>query len=206
MNIILQDIGRRYNREWIFRHLDYTFSFGNSYAILGPNGSGKSTLLKVLTGSLAPSEGTMRFEDKGVELGAEHVYQKISLAAPYIELIEEFTLNEMIDFHFRFKKILPFFTVEKVKDTLGFPKHTFQKEIRHFSSGMKQRVKLVLACCSECQVLFLDEPTSNLDKEGEGWYLNLLESSKSDRILIVGSNQEHEYSFCDEYLQIMDYK
>ena len=206
MNITLQDIGRRYNREWIFRHLDYTFSFGNSYAILGPNGSGKSTLIKLLAGSLAPSEGTLTFQANGQELEVERLYQKISIAAPYIELIEEFTLEEMIDFHFKFKQLLPQYSLAGIKEILGFSKSTFQKEIRHFSSGMKQRVKLLLACCSESEVLFLDEPTSNLDKDGEQWYLNLIESSRTHRIIIVGSNQAHEYGFCDEYLQIMDYK
>ncbi|MGZ3819766.1 MAG: ATP-binding cassette domain-containing protein, partial [Mucilaginibacter sp.] len=54
MNITLQNIGRRFNRDWIFRNIDYTFTPGQTYAILGPNGSGKSTLLQVLNGSLAP--------------------------------------------------------------------------------------------------------------------------------------------------------
>ncbi|WP_156305808.1 ABC transporter ATP-binding protein [Sphingobacterium endophyticum] len=206
MNITLQDIGRRYNREWIFRHLDYTFSFGNSYAILGPNGSGKSTLIKVLTGSLTPSEGKMSFTDAGRDIEIEHVFKGASLAAPYVELIEEFTLQEMIDFHFKFKTYLPGFDMSRLQEILGFTKSTFQKEIRHFSSGMRQRVKLLLACCSESKLLFLDEPTSNLDKDGEKWYLDLLDQTKSERILIVGSNQEHEYSFCNAYLQIMDYK
>lgn len=206
MNINLQDIGRRYNREWIFRHLDYTFSFGNSYAILGPNGSGKSTLIKVLIGSLTPSEGTLKFEEGGNEQEIEQLFQKVGLAAPYMELIEEFTLQEMLEFHFKFKSLLSGYTLEQIKDSLGFAKSTFQKEIRHFSSGMKQRVKLVLACYSQSKLLFLDEPTSNLDKEGELWYLDLIENTKSERIVIVGSNQEREYGFCNEYLQIMDYK
>ncbi|OYD40550.1 ABC transporter ATP-binding protein [Sphingobacterium cellulitidis] len=206
MNIILQDIGRRYNREWIFRHLDYTFSFGNSYAILGPNGSGKSTLIKVLTGALTASEGNLRYEENGNELAIEQVFQKMSLAAPYVELIEEYSLNEMLAFHFKFKSYLEGFDLERVKETLGFAKNTFEKDIRHFSSGMKQRVKLILACCSQSNLLFLDEPTSNLDREGEKWYRDLLELTNSERILIIGSNQEHEYSFCNEQLQILDYK
>lgn len=206
LNIILQDIGRRYNREWIFRHLDYTFSFGKSYAILGPNGSGKSTLIKVITGALTASEGTLKFEEGGQEQQIEQIFQKISLAAPYVELIEEFSLNEMLEFHFKFKDYLPGYDMARIKDTLGFAKNTFEKDIRHFSSGMKQRVKLILACCSQSKLLFLDEPTSNLDKEGEQWYLNLIEKTKSDRILVIGSNQEHEYNFCDEQLQIMSYK
>src|SRR5665213_617406 len=103
MKITLQNIGRRFNRDWIFRNINYTFTGGETYAILGPNGSGKSTLLQVLNGSLAPSTGNINYSvyDKPVE--AEAIFQQLALAAPYLELIEEFTLDEMVDFHFKFK-------------------------------------------------------------------------------------------------------
>src|ERR1700756_1951813 len=101
--ILLENIGRRFNRDWIFREVNYTFQSGSIYAVLGPNGSGKSTLLQVLNGSLGPSAGNISytFNDRPVEV--EAVFQHLSLAAPYLELIEDFSLNEMIDFHFKFK-------------------------------------------------------------------------------------------------------
>src|SRR5476649_2316778 len=105
-SISLQNIGRRFNREWIFRGVDYTFENNQSYAILGPNGSGKSTLLQVLNGSLAPSEGTLGYAYKGSAVEVESAYLHLSLAAPYLELIEDFTLEEMVDFHFQFKKYI----------------------------------------------------------------------------------------------------
>jgi ABC-type multidrug transport system ATPase subunit len=91
MNISLNNVGRRFNKEWIFRNLSTEFTSGNSYAILGPNGSGKSTLLSVLTGSLSPSEGEISFSDTK-EISVENIYKYISLAAPYLELVETFTL------------------------------------------------------------------------------------------------------------------
>src|ERR1700753_1955820 len=103
----LQNIGRRFNRDWIFRGVDYTFYSGKIYAILGPNGSGKSTLLQVLNGSLSPSIGTIGFFNDDVAVEIDKVYQHLSLAAPYLELIEEFTLSEVIDFHFKFKAYKP---------------------------------------------------------------------------------------------------
>src|ERR1700735_4833430 len=103
MKIILQNIGRRFNRDWIFRGIDYTFTLGETYAILGPNGSGKSTLLSVLNGSLSPSAGSIDYSYQGNPVEAEQVFQQLSLAAPYLEVIEEFSLLEMIDFHFKFK-------------------------------------------------------------------------------------------------------
>lgn len=206
MNITLHKLGRRFNQEWIFRDLDYTFSSNNKYAILGPNGSGKSTLIKVLTGQLTPSEGKIQFSDSETEIHVDDIYSHVSIAAPYIELIEEYTLRELIDFHFKFKAYLPNFNREKVVELLRMEK-SVDKGLKHFSSGMKQRVKLVLACCSMSKILFLDEPTSNMDVEGEEWYLDLLKRTQIEgRILIIGSNQEKEYAFCNFNIQITDYK
>lgn len=207
MSITLQNLGRRYNREWIFRHIDYTFSFGKKYAVLGPNGSGKSTLLKVICGSLAPSEGKITYENiRAQSVLSENVYQQLTMAAPYMELIEEFTLRELITFHFKFKSYLSGFDFEEVVKTL-YLKKALDKEIRFFSSGMKQRVKMALACCSASNIVLLDEPMSNLDTAGEDWYLSLIERTiKADRILVIASNQEKEYAFCDEQINIVSYK
>lgn len=206
MNITLHNLGRRFNQEWIFRGLDYTLTSNQKYAILGPNGSGKSTLIKVLTGQLSPSEGKIEFSISSNSIENDDVYQYISIAAPYIELIEEYTLKELLDFHFKFKRYLTHYDPKKIISLLGMEKAR-NKEIKHFSSGMKQRVKLAMACCSDSRLLFLDEPTSNLDVEGERWYSDLLrETSSASRTLVIGSNQEREYEFCDTTLSILDYK
>ncbi|SDE14115.1 ABC transporter [Mucilaginibacter pineti] len=205
MNITLKNIGRRFNRDWIFRGVNHTFTTGQSYAILGPNGSGKSTLLQVLNGSLAPSEGTIdfTFDDKPVEI--DKVFTHLSLAAPYLEVIEEFTLSEMIDFHFKFKNYKPGVDKKEVINLLNLPKSE-NKLIKYFSSGMKQRLKLILAFCADTPMLMLDEPTSNLDIQGVDWYLNLVQQFAAGRLTIVCSNQEQEYSFCNHRLNIVDYK
>jgi ABC-type multidrug transport system ATPase subunit len=205
MKIVLQNISRRFNRDWIFRGIDYTFTGGESYAILGSNGSGKSTLFAVLNGSLSPSTGTINyfFEDKEVDV--EQVFQHLSLAAPYLELIEEFSLEEMIDFHFKFKNYKSGIDKAAIIDLLSLPGSS-NKLIRYFSSGMKQRLKLALAFCADTPILMLDEPTSNLDAQGVEWYLSLVQQFAKDRLTIVCSNQEHEYSFCKHRLSIADYK
>lgn len=207
MNITLQNIGRRYNKEWIFSHIDYTFSFGKKYAILGPNGSGKSTLLKLISGSLSPSEGQLTYTDNQQKVvDVEDVFQHLTIAAPYVELLEELTLREMIAFHFKFKDYLSGYDEQGLLELMGL-RRAVDKEIRFFSSGMKQRVKLALACCSESSIVLLDEPTSNLDQEGEAWYSRLVkETIGQDRLLLVGSNQEKEYDFCEEQLNILAYK
>jgi|SRR5665213_276380 len=205
MKITLENIGRRFNQDWIFRGIDHTFISGTIYAILGPNGSGKSTLFQVLNGSLSPSAGKLNyfFEDKPVE--AEEIYPHVSLAAPYLELIEEFTLSEMIDFHFQFKQYTPGIDKNELIRLLAMPESN-NKLIKYFSSGMKQRLKLALAFCSDTRILMLDEPTSNLDKQGVAWYLSLVQQFAKNRLTVICSNQEQEYSFCDERINITEYK
>jgi len=205
MKINLQDIGRRFNRDWIFRNIDYDFVQGETYAILGPNGSGKSTLLNVLNGSLSPSTGKISYSTGAETIDADQVFKQLSLAAPYLELIEEFTLIEMIDFHFKFKARKEGMDTARIVALLNMDQSR-NKLIKYFSSGMKQRLKLALAFCSDTPLLMLDEPTSNLDSQGVDWYLSLVQQFAVNRLTIICSNQEHEYSFCKHRLDISDYK
>lgn len=205
MTIKLSAIGRRFNRDWIFRNINLRFESGKSYAVLGPNGSGKSTLLSVISGALSPSEGTIQYQQDSKPILPDNFYQHISLSAPYLDLIEEFTLAEMLKFHTRFKPLQADFTLQKVTDLLNLPSIT-NKEIRNYSSGMKQRLKLALALLTDSEIVLLDEPTSNLDEQGVAWYQSVIEQFGGNRIIIVGSNQPHEYAFCDEKIHINDYK
>jgi ABC-type multidrug transport system ATPase subunit len=204
MTISLENTGRRFNQEWIFRNLDFQFQAGEKYAVLGPNGSGKSTLLSVILGSMSPSEGRVSYL-AGQPVAVEDIYRHMGFAAPYLDLIEEFTLQEIIDFHFQFKGFYAGLDRDSVMELLGLRKSQ-DKALKYFSSGMKQRTKLALACCADSCILLLDEPTSNLDREGVAWYLQMIKDFASDKLVIIGSNQEEEYSFCNHFVRITDYK
>lgn len=205
MKICLKDAGRRFNQEWIFRNFTLEFINKGKYAILGPNGSGKSTLLSVISGSLAPSEGTISYHGDNKEVPVENIYQQLSYAAPYLDLVEEFTLQETINFHFKFKRFHPDIDATGLLGLLGLAKAQ-DKPLKYFSSGMKQRTKLALACCTDNPLLILDEPTSNLDVQGIAWYHGLIDRFTTEKLVFVGSNQESEYSFCDNLIHITDYK
>jgi len=205
LEIILKNIGRRFNRDWIFRGIDYSFKRGNSYAILGPNGSGKSTLLQLILSSLSPSEGNISYLVNAQPVEVDNFFSLVSLAAPYQELVEEFTLRELIDFHFSFKALADDFDSKKLLALLEL-QTAVDKEIRYFSSGMKQRTKLALACCAKTPVLLLDEPTANLDIKGLSWYQQLIKQFGGNKLLIICSNQAHEYDFCNHQLLIEQFK
>ncbi|MFK7937715.1 MAG: ATP-binding cassette domain-containing protein [Saprospiraceae bacterium] len=205
MEIQLQQLGKRYRFDWIFRNLSYTFKANTAYAILGANGSGKSTLMKVLAGHLTPTKGQIQFVKTNKKIDKDRVYQEVSYAAPYIELVEEFTLSEQLAFHQKFQAFQKGLGTKELLDILQL-KNAQHKEIRFFSSGMKQRLKLVLACCSDTSILLLDEPTTNLDEQGMQWYLDLIERFGQNRLIIVASNVPIDYQFCSQKIDIQNFK
>lgn len=202
MKITLQNLGKRYNREWIFRHIEYEFIVGKKYVITGSNGSGKSTLLQVIAGSLMHNEGSVEMHN-GQLLSNEQHYQHISIATPYLELIEEMTALEMLSFHSTFKQlILPAAEILQIVNLQA----SANKQIRYYSSGMKQRLKLALAFFSKTPILLLDEPTTNLDEDGIALYHQLIKNYTTNKLVIVCSNDKQEYSFCEEVLEVGRYK
>jgi ABC-type multidrug transport system ATPase subunit len=205
MKIRLTNVGKRFNREWIFRNLDFEFHSQRSFAITGPNGSGKSTLLQIIAGATSFNEGAIDYFLTDKPVAEEKVYATIAVAAPYLELVEEMTLLEFLQFHASLKSWLPGFDPKKIISILGLEEAT-QKQIRYFSSGMKQRVKLGQAIFSDVPVVLLDEPCTNLDEEGIALYRTLVSNHCEDRLLIISSNDIHEYEFCDERIDIKDYK
>ncbi len=205
MILSLNNIGKRYNYEWIFRNLSTTLESGNRYAILGPNGAGKSTLLKIISGSLSPSEGKAVFLKDESEINIDHLYQYVSIAAPYLELIEEYTLKELFHFHHQFKPFIKGSSFKEMAAEVQL-RDAYNKQIRYYSSGMKQRAKLAQAFFSDTPILLLDEPCTNLDKEGVQLYQKLLSEQVKNRLIIISSNSLEEYIDCDEHIHITDYK
>ena len=194
MKISLQNTGKRFNREWVFRHFNYEFSTGAAYAITGPNGSGKSTLLQLLCGASELSEGMISY-NLPESISKDKVYKQAAIAAPYLELIEEMTLAEFLSFHFSLKPMLKGITTDEVVSAIGL-EGSAHKQIRYYSSGMKQRVKLGQAIFSNVPLILLDEPCTNLDEEGIALYKSLVTHYCSERLVIVSSNDRNEYDFC----------
>lgn len=205
MKISLTNLGKRYNRDWIFRQLDFEFKPGKHYAITGPNGSGKSTLLQIISGSAIHNEGSVDYHEQNILVSQEKIFEKISFAAPYLELVEEMTLHEFFSFHDQMKGWIPALNTQKIIHLLGLERSA-HKQIRYFSSGMKQRAKLAQAIFSNVPAVLLDEPLTNLDEEGISLYQNLVNNYCKDRLIIVSSNDKKEYSFCHEVIDMRDYK
>lgn len=205
MTILLENLGKKFRKEWIFRKVSLTFELGNSYTFVGPNGSGKSTLLQVLAGVMPHTEGNITYSADNQSVSIDDIFKQIVIAAPYLELVEEFTLQESVEFHQKFKTFKDNISATQLIDLLQLSPHK-DKTIKNFSSGMKQRLKLGLAFYSESPIILLDEPTSNLDAQGTAWYLDQIEKHTANRLLIICSNQPNEYTFCKNIIDVRDYK
>jgi len=205
MTIKVSKLSKRYNYQTIFKNIDYTFEANKAYGIIGNNGSGKSTFLKLLSGFLTPSEGEISYTINDAAIEREYIYKHVTYCAPYIQLIEEYSVQELVDFHFTFKKFVSNVDKKLFVEILGL-KNTKDKFIKDFSSGMKQRLKLALTLLSDSSLIILDEPATNLDESAIDWMHHLIEKYKNNRLLIVASNRKQEHQYCDELLNIMDFK
>jgi ABC-type multidrug transport system ATPase subunit len=127
----------------------------------------------------------------------------VGYTAPYVNLIDELTVREMLDFHMRFKPVY-----EAVSDI-----NTFLSRIRllthgdvlvgDLSSGLLQRLKVGMMIFSKTPVLLLDEPTSYLDLEGKKWYYDLVDEFIHDRLLVVASNDPEDLVQCEEMIDML---
>lgn len=206
MKIEVRNLGKRYRLEWVLRDLSHTFLPGSRTAVIGPNGAGKSTLLRLLSGHLTPSRGSIHYTFPEAPLPRSEVFRHLAIAAPYIELIEELSLQETLRFHRQFKPWQTGLNDADLMDILGFPKRTAEKPVRNFSSGMKQRLKLALNICSATPMLLLDEPSTNLDDQGVSWYQDLIQQFGQNRLIVVASNVAGDYQFCPQNLDLRDFK
>ncbi|HPS74273.1 MAG TPA: ATP-binding cassette domain-containing protein [Bacteroidales bacterium] len=205
MEVRLENTGKKFSSGWVFNKLNYIFESGSATAITGRNGSGKSTLLQVIAGNFLPSAGKVTYVHRGNEISGNTIFRHLSVAAPYQELIEEFTLEEMLTFHFSLKKMAGGYTIPRIIDLLqaGEDRH---RPLREFSSGMKQRVRLACALLCDTPLLLLDEPATNLDREGIAWYQQLVTENTNGKTVIVCSNlQQSETEFCNAVLCIEEF-
>ncbi len=205
INITVKGLGKRFNREWIFKKLNYTFHSSNIYAITGPNGSGKSTLLQVLWGQLPPSTGELKYASTTGDIPVDEIFKHLTIATPYLDLIEELTLLEHLQFHLKLKPGRDGMSEEEMMEKMKLT-HARDKYISNFSSGMRQRVRLALAFFTHADLIFLDEPTTNLDNETIQWYHHELNMLPKSCTIFIASNLASEYPPGAQIVNILDFK
>lgn len=200
MQLELSNIGKHFAYRWVFKNISFKLEQGQSLAITGPNGIGKSTLLKIIASYMEASEGTISYKVNDRIIEPSEVYRHLSYAAPYVDLINEYSLAELVDFYSSHKPV----DTNLLNVCLNEFKldNSLNKSLKYFSSGMLQRTKLTLAISSLSQLLLLDEPHTNLDKFGIEVYNHLLRERKKDKIIVISSNRQEEISMCDSSMEL----
>jgi ABC-type multidrug transport system ATPase subunit len=205
MEVRIEALSKRFEHRWVFRDISLHVPAGSCLAVTGPNGSGKSTFLKIIGGLLHASSGHISHIQDGRLIPPDDVSRTIAFAAPYAEMIEEMTLQEAYRFHAQFRSMHPDCrTFDAFREMLEFDFHKSQ-QLRFMSSGMKQRLRLALALCTDAALFLLDEPTSNLDDQGNAWFHALMQACRPGRTIVIASNVHEDLTACTQRLALLDY-
>jgi len=200
MEILAHNLSKKFRQEYVVRDFSYHFQSGNAYAITGPNGSGKSTLLQLIAQFSLPNSGTIEM----IGIDPDLVYSKITFAAPYVELIEEYTLKEHLQILLRNHYLPESVTIESLEEFIDLRPDRV-KAIKNYSSGMRQKIKLGFALLSQRPILLLDEPTTNFDEQAKQWFFSRLNEQRT-KLIIIASNEKQEIDFCSKKISIVDFK
>jgi heme exporter protein A len=190
-------------KVFILNDISFELTNGKIIGIVGRNGSGKSTLLKILAGIIKPSLGKVALSIKGINIKPDIFNNYFGFVAPYLNLYEEFTAYEHAKIFCGLKGIN--FNQNQVSEYLDMfhINKTGEKYISKFSSGMKKRMKYVLAFIHQPHILLLDEPYANLDEPGiELVEKAILNHQKKSGGIIIASNDSREKSLCDEIINL----
>jgi ABC-type multidrug transport system ATPase subunit len=197
IELVAKDLGKKFFRHWVFRHIDLQLQSGQHLLLAGENGSGKSTLMRILAGQMAPSQGSLQLLLGGKAIDPENYYRHLAWSGPYMDLYTDLSLDEHIRMQANFR---PFYVSPKeVAALLGLEGHE-QKLLKHFSSGMLHRVKVGLAILSQSKILLLDEATTNMDETNSKLVMDLMWQFLHDRILIFASNKTEDFAGFEQQL------
>ena len=202
MNIHIEQLSKRFvTNRWIIKNMNLQCSSNTIYGISGQNGSGKTTLISMMSGLLVPTQGKIKWIHQEQVLSEQEWFHYLNIAAPYADLFEYLTIEELLDFHLKCKSFYDNMDATQFLD-LCYLQPNKHSTIKSLSSGMKQRLKLCLAILTQSEVIFLDEPRSNLDTFAQQWYQELLLKFRKNRLIIIASNDAADFDLVDEVIQL----
>lgn len=205
-----ENLEKKFSNKTIFKGLNLTLKEKSSLVITGRNGSGKSTLLKVLANLIKENKGKVLLKIDGKDTERDSFYKHAGLLSPYLNLYDELTAFENLEFFYNLK--YPKNTKLQMKERVNYlleRVNLFDRRndlLKDFSSGMKQRLKLGFAVLSNPEILLMDEPRTNLDAAGIDIVYGFAEEQKQGGILIIATNEAEDTKLCEETLNIEDYK
>lgn len=204
--LTLQDVTKIFGRRLIFDKINYEFNSGSVYGLAGKNGSGKSTLAQIIAGILSPTRGKVIHKHDDNLIVSENLHDHLGFVSPYLVLYNEFTAGENLAHFTRIRGN----QIDEEKITYWLNKFNLYDRrndlLKEFSSGMKQRMKIIFALLHDPQIIIFDEPTSNLDNEGKDKVYEIINDQGKEKVVIVASNENNDLELCSKILKVEEFK
>ena len=195
MNIDIDNLVKSFQKNIILNSISLKVNSGNIYGITGPNGSGKSTFLKCIAGLTSIDSGNISIGGAQVSSTSKDTRKSSFLINHEVGMYGSLTPSENLQYFGGLYNKTSDLTHE-ILSSVGL-KYQVDREIRFFSAGMLQRLKLAVLLLLSPEVILLDEPTSGLDESGIQLFNSFIINWKQEKktIIIV----THDLKWLEKY-------
>jgi len=193
ISIKAEEIEKKFGKTLLFRDVNFTLEQGDSFYITGPNGSGKSTLLQILAGIQKPSSGNIIYSSDNTVVDSGYYKDYFGFTGPQVNPYDMLTSLENL--RFASSETVDENMIIDYLEKFDLYRHR-SKAVKYYSSGMKQRLRLIHAFINNPRILMLDEPCSNLDSKGRDILYRILDELKKDKMLIIATNESDDINLC----------
>lgn len=194
LSILFNDVSLSFGRHELFKNISLELRGGKVIGVIGANGAGKSTFLKLAGKIFKPDSGEVRYSTD----------KKIAAVSPEMKIYDTLTAEENLKFFAELRgKNLSAENILELGERVGLDLETFGKtRVENFSTGMRQRLKFAIVLSVDADIWLLDEPTANLDDAGRDKFFQAIRAAKSDKIILLATNDRAEVEICDEIIRL----
>ena len=192
--IVFDNVSLSFGRRELFKNISLELGGGKIFGIVGKNGAGKSTFLKLAGKILRPDSGAINFPPE----------KKIAAVTPEMKIYDNLTARENLFFFAKLRgKTLSDEKIFELGGRVGLDMKNFgDVRTENFSTGMRQRLKFAILLSVAADIWLLDEPTANLDDDGREKFFCEIQAAKSEKIILLATNESAEENFCDEIIRL----
>ena len=199
-----RNLTRKFGDLTAVDNLTFHIKPGEVFGFLGPNGAGKTTTMRILTGLISKTEGEVRIAgyDVSDESDSLKIRKIVGLLPENVGLYDDLTAYRNLDFYGKLYECSRIERKENIAHFLKLLGLWDKRDVRvgTFSKGMKQKLAIARALIHDPEILFLDEPTANLDPESSktvrDFILDLKEEKKT--IFLNTHNLDEAQRICDK--------
>jgi ABC-2 type transport system ATP-binding protein len=184
--IATTNLTKKYGDFTALNNLNLDIKSGEIYCLLGANGAGKSTTINLLLNFIQPTSGSASINNIDVVKQPLETKKYLAYIPENLMLYPSLTALENLDYFSGIAgKTLDKNTMEAFLQEAGLQQDAFNKKIKAFSKGMRQKVGIAIALAKDAKLLLLDEPTSGLDPKASNEFGVLLKKLKQKGVAIL---------------------